>query len=85
MMPEEDAKIFSEAYEIYSKYRWTEMRTEEQWISLADECRDFAEKHRWRENALAFHLAQAVLDTLGEMYRNGKKPPIPDYFGRSDL
>jgi len=85
MMPEEDAKIFAEAYDIYSKFRWTEMKADVQWMALAEACRDFAEKHRWRENPLAFRIATAVLDALGDMYSNGKKPKIPDYFGRDDL
>lgn len=84
-MPDEDARIYGEAYEIYSKYRWTEMKTDGQWMALADECRDFAEKHCWRENPLAYRLALAVIDTLGDMYAGGKRPKIPDYFGRDDL
>lgn len=84
-MPENDARVFSEAFDLYNTYRWTEMKTEDQWIALADACRDFAEKHNWRENPLVFHLAQLVLDVLGKLYQNGQKPPIPDYIGRADL
>ena len=84
-MPEEDARIFGEAYEIYNRYRWTEMKDEKQWMALAEACRDFAEKHRWRENPLANRIATAVLDALGDMYSGGKRPKIPDYFGRDDL
>ena len=85
MMPEEDAKVFSEAYDIWNLYRWTEMKTDDQWIALAEACRDFAEKHRWRENPLVFRIATAMIDALSDMYANGKKPKIPDYFGRDDL
>ena len=84
-MPDEDAKIFSEAFRIYNKYRWTEMKTDDQWISLSNEVRDFAEAHRWRTNALALRISFMLLDVFNDLYKNGRKPEIPDYFGRSDL
>ena len=84
-MPDEDGNIFAEACRIYEKYRWTEMKSPEQWMELADEVRDFAEKHRWRENALALRAGMMLMDVFSDMYRDGKKPEIPDYFGRSDL
>lgn len=84
-MPDEDGKIFAEACRIYEKYRWTEMKSPEQWTALADEVRDFAEAHRWRENPLAMRAGMMLMDVFDDLYRNGKKPEIPDYFGRSDL
>ena len=84
-MPDEDAKIFSEAYGIYNKYRWTEMKTDDQWMAFSDEVRDFARAHNWPKNPLAKRIAVMLLDVFGDMYRNGQKPAIPDYFGRDDL
>lgn len=84
-MPDEDAKIFSEAFQIYNKYRWTEMVSTDQWNALTDEIRDFAERHQWRTNRLTSCIGSMLLDLFNELYRNGQKPPIPDYFGRSDL
>lgn len=84
-MPEEDARIFSDAYELYEKYRYTEMRTDEQWAAFVNEVRSFAERHAWRENKLAERLGLSLIDTLNDLYADGKKPAFPDYFGRSDL
>jgi hypothetical protein len=61
------------------------MKSPEQWTALADEVRDFAEAHRWRENPLAMRAGMMLMDVFDDLYRNGKKPEIPDYFGRSDL
>ena len=83
-MPDEDAKIFSEAFQIYNKYRWTEMK-KEQWDAFTTEVRDFAWKYQPKSNVLATQMAFMLLDVFNELYKNGQKPPIPDYFGRSDL
>lgn len=83
-MPE-DAKIFGECYEIYEKYRSVLIETDEQWTELAEDVRQFAERNDWRNNPLANRLALSLLDTFNDMYRDGKKPVMPDYFGRSDL
>ena len=84
-MQEEDAKIYAEAYEIWNRYRWTELTTDAQWMELAEACRDFADRHGGQENPLAFRIGAAILEALGDMYAGGKKPKIPDYFGRDDL
>lgn len=83
-MPE-DAKIFGECYELYEKYRPVLIETDEQWAALAEDVRQFAERNDWRNNPLANRLALSLLDTFNDMYRDGKKPVMPDYFGRSDL
>lgn len=85
MMPDEDAKIFSEAFEIYNKYRWAEMTSDDQWIAFTDDVRDFADKHKWKENTLAARIGVMLLEVFSELYRDGKKPVIPNYFGRDDL
>ena len=84
-MPEDDAKVFQDAFSLYNKYRWAEMKSPEQWMAFADEVRDFAEAHRWRENPLTERMGMMLMDLFNDLYENGKKPPIPDYFGRSDL
>lgn len=84
-MPEEDAKVFQDAFGIYNKYRWTEMQSDAQWEALWADLKEFAEAHRWRESVLARAMVAMLTDVFCEMYRGGKKPVIPDYFGRSDL
>ena len=83
-MPEHDEKIFGEIYEIYNKYRWKQL-SKEDLILLTSELGTFAEKYNWKENPLAFHLADAMISVFDDLYRNGKVPKIPDYIGRSDL
>lgn len=83
-MPE-DAKIFGECYELYEKYRSALIETDEQWMALAVDVKDFAERNDWRNNPLTKRLALSLLDILNDLYRDGKRPVIPDYFGRSDL
>ena len=83
-MPEEDAKIFGEAYEIYNKGRWKVISREE-FTDLNIELAQFAERNNYRENPLAKRLAMALFDIFDDMYRDGKVPAIPDYFGRSDF
>ena len=34
---------------------------------------------------LGFRLLEAVLETFSDMYRDGKKPALQNYFGRTDL
>jgi hypothetical protein len=34
---------------------------------------------------LGFRLLEAVLETFSDMYRDGKKPEMQNYFGRTDL
>lgn len=84
-MPEEDGKIFQEAFGIYNKYRWEEIKTPERWKELMDEIRDFAVRYRYAENVLAVHMSCMLIDTFNDLYKDGKKPVIPDYFGRNDL
>lgn len=82
-MPEEDAKIFAEAYNLFDKWRGTEIHTLDQWCQLTNEVYDFVVEHV--ESRLALRLAIGIMDTFDDLYKDGQKPPMPDYFGRSDL
>ena len=83
-MPDEEKKILAEAFQLYEKYRSIEMKAED-WVNFSDELAFYEAKWNWKENPLAKHIGAAIIEALGEMYRDGKKPDIPDYFGRSDL
>lgn len=85
MTPEEDARIFGEAFRLYNDHRWKELATVEDWTALADALIDFANKNKWQENPLAERLTYMLFDVFNDLYKGGKTPPIPDYFGRSDL
>ena len=81
-MPETDERIFGEVWNIYNNYRWRELKQDD-FVKLSNELAALAELHKG--NPLAMNLALALFDTFNELYRNGAKPKIPDYFGRSDL
>lgn len=83
-MPSEDEKIFGDIYRIYNDFRWRILKGED-FIDLTNAIAACAELHKWKENPLAFRLAQAMLDTFNDLYKDGAVPKIPDYFGRSDL
>lgn len=83
-MPE-DAKIFGECYELYEKYRTILMKTDDQWKQLTADISAFAERNDWENNPLTKRLGFALLDVFSDMYRDGKRPEMPDYLGRSDL
>ena len=82
-MPEEDGKIFGEAYRIYEKWRSVEIDSPEEWIMITQELQAFVARNP--ANPLALRLATGIMDTLDDLYRNGKKPQICSYTGRSDL
>lgn len=83
-MPEEDTRIFGEAYEIYNKWRWKKL-DESDWIHFAEDLGSFSARNDWQNNPLTKRLTDALFDVFGDMYRNGATPAMPDYFGRSDL
>ena len=83
-MPEDDARIFGEAYELWNKWRWQEIH-DNKWIEFAQDLGTFASRNNWKDNPLTDRLTSALFDAIGDLYVNGKRPMIPDYFGRSDL
>ena len=84
-MDENEQKAFRKAYEFYDYWRNVVIETDEQWKQLADDFRMFSANMDTDHNTLAFHLLEAVLDTLNDLYRNGKKPVTANYFGRDDI
>lgn len=82
-MPEEDAKIFQEAYQLYDKWRGVQIRTGEQWIHVTNEMQDLVLKHPG--NRLAMRMAIGLMDAIDDLYHDGAVPAVPDYIGRGDL
>lgn len=82
-MPEEDGKVFGEAYELYEKWRSVLIETPEQWIQVTNEMHAFVCRHE--ASRLALRLAIGIMDTLDDLYKGGQRPPVADYLGRGDL
>ena len=82
-MPEEDGKIFGEAYQLYDKWRGILISELSQWEQLTAELHTFVCKYP--ESRLAMRLAVGLMETFDDLYKNGAKPAMPDYIGRGDL
>ena len=82
-MPEEEGKIFGEAYRLYEKWRGVLIDTSDKWMQVTNDFYQFVAGNN--SNPLAVHLAVGIMDTFDEMYHDGKQPVIEGYLGRSDL
>lgn len=83
-MPETDEKIFGEAYELYNSFRWRVLKDED-FITLTNAIAALADKYDWQHNPLANRICGMLFDVFNDLYRDGRVPAMPDYFGRSDL
>ena len=84
MMPETDEKIFGEAYELYNKYRWRILKDED-FLDLSNDIAALAARYDFQRNPLANRLSLMLFDVFNDLYKDGRVPAMPDYFGRSDL
>ena len=82
-MNDNEEKAFRIAYRFYRKWRETVIETEEQWTELAADVSAMAPE--FEKCPLAFHLVNAALEALNDLYRGGMKPVPAGYFGRDDL
>ncbi len=83
-MPETDEKIFGEAYELYNRYRWRILKDED-FLQLSNDICRLAAEHDFQHNPLANHISLMLFDVFNDLYKDGRVPAVPDYFGRSDL
>lgn len=82
-MNELEQKAFRIIVDFYNKWRSTIIETEEQWDELAADVGRIGEMSG--SCPLLFHLLTAALETLNELYKDGRKPVPANYFGRDDL
>ena len=82
-MSDEDKRIIGEAVRIYDKWRGIVLTELDQWCSLTNEFWEFGCRHA--DSRLALHLSVAFMSVFDDLYHDGKKPEVPDYFGRSDM
>ena len=83
-MTEREQNAFRIVIGLYGKWRSVEMKTDEQWEAFGAEIGQ-AWKEMGPDLPLGFRLLEAVLETFSDMYRDGKKPEMQNYFGRTDL
>lgn len=82
-MSDEDRNIFVESYKLYDRWRETEISTPAQWEQITKDFYQLVDSHQG--SRLALRLAIGLMDTFDDLYGGGKKPDIPDYFGRGDI
>ena len=83
-MPETDEKIFGEAYDLYNRYRWRILKDDD-FIQFSNDITAMAVKYDFTHNPLANRIAEMLFDVFNDLYKDGRAPAMPDYFGRSDL
>ena len=84
-MNEKENESFRFVYQFYDKWRETIIETQEQWDRFAKDVGRLALDLDIDHNPLGWHLMNAVLDTINDLYKNGMKPVPAGYFGRDDL
>lgn len=83
-MNELEDRAFKAVHAFYQKWREKVIQSEADWEDLARDVGVFIE-NGFQDCILARNLITAVLDTLNELYADGKTPMPANYFGRDDL
>ena len=81
-MTEHEQQMFRLVIAFYDKWRSVIIETDEQWNEFAQDLKQLEAK---LTPPLGYHLMDAVVDTINDLYRNGMKPVQENYFGRDDL
>ena len=84
-MTEQDKALFREIYAVYDKYRGRTMSVDDDFAECMTEICSIGVKYDWGNNPLANHLVMAIIDTFNDLYKDGKTPVEPSFFGRGDL
>lgn len=84
-MSEQEEKAFRAVYEFYEKWRSIIIETDEQWAAFGAELGVLAAQIDAAHNPLGYHLADAMIETFNDMYRDGMLPVPANYFGRDDI
>ena len=84
-MNEKENESFRFVYQFYDKWRGTIIETQEQWDQFSKDVGQLGLDLDIDHNPLGWHLMNAVLDTINDLYKNGMKPVPAGYFGRDDL
>lgn len=82
-MNDNEEKAFQTVYRFYRKWREQVIETDEQWQELATDVGEIGAESD--SCPLLFNLLTAALDSLNELYKDGRKPMPAGYFGRDDL
>ena len=84
-MSDKEKHAFRLVFDWYKKWREVIITTDEQWNEFADSVGNLARDLDVDHSPLGSHLMMAVIDTINDLYKDGKQPVVCNYFGREDL
>lgn len=84
-MNDKEIKSFRLVFDWYQRWRETIIETDEQWAEFAASVGQLNLDLDTDHNVLGGHLMMAVIDTINDLYKDGKKPLPANYFGREDM
>lgn len=84
-MNDKEKKAFRIAADFYQRWRETIIETDDQWLAFAEDSGRCAEEVDINHNPLGLQLMIAVVNAIGDLYKDGMKPMPANYFGRDDL
>ena len=84
-MNEKENESFRFVYQFYDKWRGTIIETQEQWNQFAKDVGQLGIDLDIDHNPLGWHLMNAAIDTINDLYKGGMKPVPAGYFGSDDL
>ena len=83
-MNENEINSFSITYKFYDKWRSVIIEGD-MWNDFAKDVEKLGLDLDIGHNPLGWHLMEAVLETINDLYKNGMKPVPANYFGRDDV
>lgn len=84
-MNDAEVNAFRIVYQFYAKWREIVIETQDQWNKFAQDVGQMGRDLGIDHNPLGWHLMEAVLETINDLYKDGMKPMPAGYFGRDDL
>lgn len=83
-MNEKEINSFGIIYKFYEKWRSVIIEGD-MWNAFVEDVRQLGLDLDIDHNPLGWHLMNAVLDTINDLYKGGMKPVPANYFGRDDI
>ena len=84
-MNDKEKAAFRAAFLFYDKWREIVIETQAQWDALAEDVGAYAKENDIDNCPIAWNLIVAVLETINDLYHDGRKPGPANFFGRDDL
>ena len=83
-MNEKEINSFGIIYKFYDKWRSVIIEGD-MWNDFAKDVEQLGLDLDIEHNPLGWHMMEAVLETINDLYKDGMKPVPANYFGRDDI